>query len=81
MTPQDADSRACGRRSFDQARSILAHWVDNFNTELPHSPLSHVTLAAFAPKLEKQRAGLIPPVASPGYMRANVTSPLFFILF
>ena len=48
-----------------QARSILARWVDDYNTERPHSSLGYATPAAFAAEIEKQRAGLTPPVASP----------------
>jgi len=54
-----------------QARSILARWVDDYNTERPHSSLGYATPAAFAAELEKQRAGLNPPVASPALMRDN----------
>ena len=62
-----------------QARSILARWVDDYNTERPHSSLGYATPAAFAAELEKQRAGLTPPVASPALMRDNTVglwSPL-----
>jgi len=54
-----------------QARSILARWVDDYNTERPHSSLGYATPAAFAAELEQQRAGLTPPVASPALMRDN----------
>ena len=54
-----------------QARSILARWVDDYNTERPHSSLGYATPAAFAAELEKQRAGLNPPVASPALLRDN----------
>jgi transposase InsO family protein len=54
-----------------QARSILARWVDDYNTERPHSSLGYATPAAFAAELEKQRAGLNPPVASPAHLRDN----------
>ncbi|WP_405053200.1 IS3 family transposase [Sphingomonas sp. SORGH_AS_0870] len=54
-----------------QARSILARWVDDYNTERPHSSLGYATPAAFAAGLEQQRAGLTPPVASPVLMRDN----------
>ena len=54
-----------------QARSILARWVDDYNTERPHSSLGYATPAAFAAGLEQQRAGLTPPVASPALMRDN----------
>ncbi|WP_438810937.1 IS3 family transposase [Sphingomonas glacialis] len=54
-----------------QARSILACWVDDYNTERPHSSLGYATPAAFAAEFEKQRAGLNPPVASPALPRDN----------
>ncbi|WP_373458637.1 IS3 family transposase [Sphingomonas faeni] len=54
-----------------QARAILARWVDDYNTERPHSSLGYATPAAFATELEKQRAGLNPPVASPTLLRDN----------
>ncbi|WP_156361584.1 IS3 family transposase [Sphingomonas sp. Leaf67] len=57
--------------TIGQARSILARWVDDYNTERPHSSLGYATPAAFAAGLEKQRAGLTPPVASPALMRDN----------
>ena len=40
-----------------EARSILARWVDDYNTERPHSLLGYTTPAAFAAELEKQRGG------------------------
>ena len=57
--------------TIGQARSILARWVDDYNTERPHSSLGYATPAAFAAGLEPQRAGLTPPVASPALMRDN----------
>ena len=54
-----------------QARSILARWVEDYNTERPHSSLSYATPAAFAAELQKQRTGLNPPVASPALLRDN----------
>ena len=54
-----------------QARSILARWVDDYNTERPHSSLGYTTPAAFAAELEKRRAGLNPAVASPALLRDN----------
>jgi putative transposase len=42
-----------------------------YNTQRPHSSLGYATPAAFAAELEKQRAGLNPPVASPALMRDN----------
>ena len=57
--------------TIGQARSILARWVHDYNTERPHSSLGYATPAAFAAELEKQRAGLNPPVASTALMRDN----------
>jgi putative transposase len=62
--------------TIGQARSILARWVDDYNTERPHSSLGYATPAAFAGGLEQQRAGLTPPVASPALMRDNTGRPL-----
>jgi transposase InsO family protein len=53
------------------ARSILARWIDDYNTERPHSSLGYATPATFAAELEKQRAGLSPPVPSPALLRDN----------
>jgi putative transposase len=41
-----------------QARSIIARWVDDYNTERPHSSLCYATPAAFAAQLEKRRGGV-----------------------
>ena len=57
--------------TIGQARAILARWVDDYNTERPHSSLGYTTPAAFAAELERQRAGLTPPVASPALLRDN----------
>jgi len=57
--------------SIGQARSILARWVDDYNTERPHSSLGYATPAAFAAGLEQQGAGLTPPLASTALMRDN----------
>ena len=57
--------------TIGQARAVLARWVDDYNTERPHSSLGYATPAAFAAGLEKQRAGLTPPVASPALARDN----------
>ncbi|WP_132896266.1 IS3 family transposase [Sphingomonas sp. PP-CC-3A-396] len=54
-----------------QARAILARWVDDYNTQRPHSSLGYATPTAFAAELEKQRAGLNPPVASSALLRDN----------
>nr|WP_156025749.1 IS3 family transposase [Sphingomonas phyllosphaerae] len=57
--------------TIGQARSILARWVDDYNTERLHSSLGYATPAAFAAGLEQQRTGLTPSVASPALMRNN----------
>ena len=57
--------------TIGQARAIIGRWVDDYNTERPHSSLSYAIPAAYAAELEKQRAGLTPPVASPAHMRDN----------
>ena len=62
--------------TIGQARAILACWVDDYNTERPHSSLGYATPEAFAAGLEKQRAGLTPPVASPALMRDNTSRSL-----
>jgi len=54
-----------------QPRSILARWVADYNNERPHCSLGYATPAAFAAELEKQWAGLTPPVASPALIRDN----------
>ena len=37
--------------SLDQARQVIAEWVDDYNTTRPHSALAYQTPAAFAAKL------------------------------
>ena len=59
--------------TIGQARALLARWVDDYNTERPHSSLSYATPAAFAADLEQQRAGLTQPVAS---LRSCATIPV-----
>jgi len=54
-----------------QARTILARWVEDYNTERPHSSLVSAAPAAFAAELERQRSGLNPIVASPALVRDN----------
>ena len=66
--------------TIGQARTILARWVHDYNTERPHSSLGYATLAAFAAELEKQRAGLT--AANQRVMRAawpsstRITAPV-----
>jgi putative transposase len=62
--------------TIGQARTILARWVEDYDTERPRSSLGYATPAAFAAELEKQRAGLTPPVALPALMRDNTPRPL-----
>ncbi len=57
--------------TIGQARAIIGRWADDYNTERSHSSIGYATPAAFAAELEKQRAGLNPPVASPALMRDN----------
>ena len=45
-----------------QARSILARWIDDYNTKRPHSSLGYATPAAFAAELEQQRSCATTPV-------------------
>jgi len=63
--------------TIGQARAIVGRWVDDYNTERPHSSLGYATPAAYAAELEKQRAGLTPPVAPPALMRDNTGRSLF----
>ena len=60
-----------------EARSILARWVDDYNTERPHSSLGYASPASLAAGLEKQRTGSNRPVASPALMRDNDGRSLF----
>ena len=57
--------------TIGQTRSILARWVDDYNTERPHSSLGYATPAAVAAAHEQQPAGVTPPLASPALMRDN----------
>jgi hypothetical protein len=45
--------------------SLLARWVDDYDTARPHSLIGYTTPAAFAAELEKQRAGLSRPLLHP----------------
>ena len=54
-----------------QARTILARWIEDYNTERPHSSLGYATPAAFAAELEMQRSGLNLTVTSPSLLRDN----------
>lgn len=62
--------------TIGQARAILARWIDDYNTERPHSSLGYATPAAFAAGLEKQRSGITPLVASPALIRDNTNRSL-----
>ena len=57
--------------TIGQARAIVARWIDDYNTERPHSSLGYATPVAFAAELEQQQVGLIPPVASTALLRDN----------
>ena len=37
--------------SLDQARKVIAAWIEDYNTSRPHSALNYQTPAAFAAKL------------------------------
>ena len=37
--------------NLDQARKVIAAWVEDYNTSRPHSALAYQTPAAFAAKL------------------------------
>ncbi len=54
---------------LDHARCAIADWIADYNAERPHSSLGYATPAAYAAKLEKQRAARVQPVASPALMR------------
>ena len=54
-----------------QAQGVLARWVDDYNTERPHSSLGYATPAAFAGRLHQQRPDPIPAVAPPALLRNN----------
>lgn len=71
-------------RSLAHARAIIAAWVDDYNTERPHSSLGYTTPAAFAAKLEPQGTASLraaegyasQPLAPPAPMRINHEWPL-----
>ena len=68
-------TRRCSSRA-GQARAMIGAGRTTITPERPHSSLGYATPAAFAAELEKQRAGLTPPVASPALMRDNTGRPL-----
>ena len=58
--------------SLDQARQMIAAWIDDYNTARPHSSLAYETPAAFAAKLAATgrhatplRGSACQPVAQP----------------
>jgi putative transposase len=51
--------------SLDHSREKIAVWIDDYNTDRPHSSLDHATPAAFAADRKKQGA------ASPAHMGEN----------
>ncbi len=57
--------------TIGQARTVLARWVDDYNTERPHSSLGYATPAAFAAGLTQQRPDPDPAVAPPALKRDN----------
>jgi putative transposase len=56
--------------SLAHAREKIATWIDDYNTERPHSSLDYATPAAFAAELKKQGA------ASPAQVGNNVAEAL-----
>jgi len=62
--------------TIGQARAVLARWVDDYNTERPHSSLGYATPAAFAEGLNQQRSDPITVVASPALLRDNTPRSL-----
>ncbi|WP_423841707.1 integrase core domain-containing protein, partial [Zavarzinia aquatilis] len=46
------------------ARAVVADWIEDYNTERPHSSLGYETPAAYAAGLRKQWEGHAPPIAS-----------------
>ena len=64
--------------TIGQARAILARWVEDYNTERPHSSLGYATPAAFAAELDKQwpasprpTGSAAQPIASTSLIRNN----------
>jgi putative transposase len=65
--------------TLGQARDIVAGWVEDYNTERPHSSLGYATPAAFAASLAKQGAAPLrvagsyapQPLAPTGLTRNN----------
>ena len=49
--------------SLDQARMMIAAWVEDYNTSRPHSALNYQTPAAFAAKLTATASTLRSPTA------------------
>src|SRR3546814_15819755 len=50
--------------SMAHARETIAAWVDDYNTERPHSSLGYATPAAFAAGFEKQWHARVRAIAS-----------------
>jgi putative transposase len=42
--------------SINHARTVVAGWVEDFNTARPHSAIGYITPAAYAASLNPQRA-------------------------
>ena len=55
--------------SLRHARAVVADWIEDYNTERPHSSLGYETPAAYAAGLRKQWEGHAPPIASISNMR------------
>jgi len=59
--------------SLGHAREKIAAWIDDYNTERPHSSLGYATPAAFAAELEKQWAASLR--IAEGYATQSIASP------
>ena len=57
--------------SLAHARAVVREWVDDYNTERPHSSLGYATPAAFAAEIKKQRPGRVQAVASGALVHHN----------
>ena len=70
--------------SLSHAREKIAAWIDDYNTDRPHSSLGYATPAAFAADLKKQGAASLriaggyatQPLASTAHVRNNKNGTL-----
>ncbi|PWR17929.1 IS3 family transposase [Zavarzinia aquatilis] len=58
------------------AREVVADWIEDYNTERPHSSLGYETPAAYAAGLHKQRKGHAPSLASTSTIRNSAQRSL-----